>query len=394
MSKGKEKKEKNPFAVFNLVNGGIIPPDDNLPDDSDVRTGKDDAEIVDNEQFPELTEEERLAKGTKAIEENIKKAEEIRRKKEEAAAKALEQVEPGTSEEDEDEDQDEGNVETNPLKVFAKNLYEKNVLDFNVDDKEFEATEDGLEKLVSKTVDNRINKWVDSLPDEYSKFLQFVQDGGKPKDFLDIYYGNHSWQDFEVDSLEAQKIAVKESLILAGETPEDADDIISDWETADKLEDRAKKALIKLQKHETQSKAEILNKQKEAAEKQRNAEKAYWDTFKKDLYGKSELMGFKLTDKIKDQLWEFMTIPDKKSGKTQYQTAVENNKDSSLLFALQAMQGFDITKLEKQVKTKVASGLADMLRNSDSGSKGRISGGRNAEPKNEDPFALFAKAKA
>jgi hypothetical protein len=389
MNKDKKVKVENPFATFNLVNGSIIPPPEKQEIESEIKTGKDDVEVIENE--PIMDEASRLAAGDKALAEREAKAAAIKEAKEKAKLEELEETEDQNLE---NEEVEEVNTEKSPIKVFTKNLYEKNVLDFSAEDEDFEDSEEGLEKLVSKTVDNRINKWVDSLPDEYSKFLQFVQDGGKPRDFLDVYYGNHSWEQFEIDSAENQRTVVRESLILAGETPEDADDMISDWEAADKLESRAKTALNKLLKHEQSSKEQILNQQKEAAEKQRNAEKTYWDNFKKDLYSKNELMGFKLTDKVKDQLWNFMTIPDKKTGKTQYQAAVDNNKDSSLLFALQAMQGFDITKLEKQVKTKVAGGLADMLRNSTSGSKGQISSGRNAEHKDSNPFSIFQKAKA
>ena len=47
----------------------------------------------------------------------------------------------------------------------------------------------------------------------------------------------------------------------------------------------------------------------------------------------------------------------------QAKKAVEENKDSSLLFAYLAMNNFDISKLEKQVETKTVSKLRDKLSN-------------------------------
>lgn len=386
-----KEKVNNPFAAFNVLKGDIIKPsvNDDNQDDEDVETGADKDKSVINED-----EQARLDAGTKLIEENIKKAEALRlaKEKEDKAAKKVTKTE--TIEEVEEDEEEEIETSTNTdedgvIKTFAHTLYEKGVLDFSTEDEDFEDSEQGLEKIVDKTVENRINKYFESLPDEYTKFLEFVKNGGNPKDFLSVYYSESSWSDFDISSEDAQRYVIKQSLLLAGESEQDAEDMILDYESTNKLDVRAKSALSKMQKHSDLEKQNLLEQQKQAKLAKEKADQEYWNNFKSELYAKKDIMGFKLNQKVKDNLWNFLTVVDK-HGETAYTKALKDNKDSSLLFALQAMQGFDIAKLEKQVTTKVTSTIADKLRNSKT-TKEKISGGSSSEHVSEDPFALFGK---
>lgn len=380
MSKESKKTENNPFKGFSLINGPELPGLNNEIEDEIQSGNKGNVSTIEDDADEAV------------IQESLKKAEKLKKDKEtvestkETIIKKEEVAEVEETKETEQIEEVSTNNEDAPLiKVFADNLYEKGVVDFNSEDPDFDGSEEGVEKLINKTVENRINKWVDTLPDEFSKFLEFVKDGGKPKDFLNTYYSEESWSNFSIDTEDKQKEVIRESLILQGETYEDAEDIINDWETTGKLEVRAATALEKLKKHEISQKELIIKQQKEQAELRKKEQDLFWDNYKKELYSKKDIMGFKVTEKLKNQLWEFISVPEK-DGKTKYQKAVENNKDSSLLFALQAMQGFDINKLEKQVNTKVVSKLADKLRNSKNESTGTLNNGRNTqieEPTND-----------
>jgi hypothetical protein len=253
--------------------------------------------------------------------------------------------------------------------------------------------EEGIEKLISKTVQNRIDKWAQGLPEDYAQFLEYVQSGGNPKDFVNVYYGNHSWEEFDLESEDNQKLAIKESLRLVGESEEDIQDMVDEWEINGTLEKRAKSAITKLQKHEKAQKEEIVKIQKENAEKQKQAQLEYWNNFKKELYDKDEIAGFKLTPKVKDKLWDFMTAADKRTGKTPYQQAIENNKDSSYLFAYLAMNNFNAEKLEEKVQTKVSNNMSKMLKNYTKDTKNKIRGGSTDDNYDSDPFAAFKQIK-
>ncbi len=373
-----DKKVKTPsFGGFKAVSGiGEI----DIPEGAET-LGELDITTEDHVIVEEsIIEEPKVTKPKKT-----EKVEPTKTVKESEDSTAGEEIEEITTEEDTSNENEESSL----FKVFAKDLYEKGVIDFNDEDSEFEESDKGLEKLVDKTVQNRIDKWTSSLPDEYVKFLDFVQNGGEPKQFLDVYYGNHSWEEFKVESEEAQRIAIREAYRLAGDTEEDIEEMITEWTDNGTLEKRAKPALTKLQKNEKIQKDNILNIQKEHAVKAKAAEQEYWNNFKKDLYSKDKVMGFRLSDKLKDQLWEFITVPDKKTGITAYQKAVNENAESSILFALQAMNGFDVNKLEKEVTTKVSSNLGKVLKNHTKSTKEKISNGLNGHYDDNNPFASF-----
>jgi len=381
----------NPFGAFKILKGEFAPPSD----EDDIQDGEEGILKEEPNDLTETseTEEDRLKKADKALE----KIAERTAKKAKGETIQSSQFKESNFEDDSDDSDDSDNEageneETSAFKEFTKNLYQKGVLDFDDTDEDFEESEEGIEKLVNKTVGNRITKWVNDLPADYSKFLEFVQSGGKPKDFLNVYYGNHSWESFDIEDENKQALAVEESLRLSGEDEDEIRDMVDEWRDNGTLEKRAKSALVKLQKNEAIQKQEIVEIQKQQAVKQKEAQKQYWDGFKNDLFSRENIKGFKLTPKLKEKLWDHMTAIDRGTGKTAYQNSIDNNNEASLLFALQSMLDFDISKLEKQVETKVSNKFGKMLKNYSKTSKEKISGGSTYG--NEDgsnPFAAFKK---
>ena len=384
----------NPFGAFKILKGEFAPPSD----EDDIQDGEEGILKEEPNDLTETseTEEDRLKKADKALEKIAEKT----AKKAKGETIQSSQFKESNFEDDSDDSDDyddsdneiEQNEETSAFKEFTKNLYQKGVLDFDDTDEDFEESEEGIEKLVNKTVGNRITKWVNDLPADYSKFLEFVQSGGKPKDFLNVYYGNHSWESFDIEDENKQALAVEESLRLSGEDEDEIRDMVDEWRDNGTLEKRAKSALVKLQKNEAIQKQEIVEIQKQQAVKQKEAQKQYWDGFKNDLFSRENIKGFKLTPKLKEKLWDHMTSIDRNTGKTAYQNSIDNNNEASLLFALQSMLDFDISKLEKQVETKVSNKFGKMLKNYSKTSKEKISGGSTYG--NEDgsnPFAAFKK---
>ena len=385
MSKSKETKEDvNPFGGFNLLKGQFPTPPTEEGEEplDDVKAG-DDTIVEDPDEL------DRIEAGNKALEEQERKKAEIAAKK---SKKEITEV-VDEIEESEEETEDEPTEDASLIKVFTKRLYENNVLDFDDTDETFEDSEQGVEKLVKKTVENRINKWVDALPDEYQKFLEFVQNGGRPKDFLDVYYGNHTWEGFSTEEETSQKLVVAEALRLAGDSEEDINEMIEEWSENGTLAKRAKSFLPKLQKNETAQKQSILEQAAAQKEAQEKSAKEYWDTFKSDLFKKEEVMGFKLTPKLKEKVWNHLTSIDPKSGKTAYQESVEKNKDAIILFALQSATGFDKAALETQVKTKVSKEFNNLLKNYSKSTKEKISSGTPNEDYETNPFTAFKNAK-
>jgi hypothetical protein len=377
-----EKTNANPFAGFNLLDGGF---GTNVPDDEpevndDIIAG--DPTIIDDEPVSEL--------GTNAADAD-KLLEEVAKKQAAAKEKNKPVVVDDTTDDLEDTEEIVDEPQGAGFKPALTHLSDKGILEFN--DTDIEDSEEGFEKAIDQTVKNKFEKLLtNKLGEDGLALLNFVENGGNPKHFIEAYYNDASWEDYSIDDNEAaQKIAVRESLRLAGEEAEDIEDMISEFTDNGTLEKRAKSALIKLQKFEATSKQELVEAQKAKAIQDKKAEEKYWNDFKSNILAKEEIKGFKLTPKVKENLVNFFTITDR-TGKTGYQKAVESDTDAALLFGLQAMNNFDISKLEKQVMTKTASKLNSLMKNYQPNSKDKISSGRtDIQTEGTDPFAGFKK---
>lgn len=374
----KETIEKNPFDAFDILKGNFVHETEEDDNEQEVDLKVDnDKKIKDNKVSKKQQED------SQELDEEIEETE--------YSEETVDTTKTDNKDKKSNKKEDVAEVHSNGFLDAIKDLREKGILDIESDD--IEDSEEGFEKSIQETINNRIKKHVASFGEEANDFLGFIEAGGNPKEFINLYYGNQTWEDYEIDEESNQKVAVRASLQLAGETPEDIEDMITEWEENGTLEKRAKSALTKLVKNESEQKTAMLQAQKQKAEQEKQENIKYWEDFKSDLYKKEDIQGFKVTPKVKDNLWGFMTQVDRKTGKTAYQTAVESNKDSSLLFALLAMNKFDITSLEKIVASKAASKVAGILKNYSPSSKERISGGRTHVDEGEDPFELFNKLK-
>jgi uncharacterized membrane protein len=88
-----------------------------------------------------------------------------------------------------------------------------------------------------------------------------------------------------------------------------------------------------------------------------------------------------------------MTKPvDKKTGKSQLAINNETNQDAQFLYAYLDMLKWDISKLEKQVKTKVTSDLNKKLQNY-TDSRDKLKSGKTKADEENTSFAGFKALK-
>lgn len=283
-------------------------------------------------------------------------------------------------------------VETeSSLKAFASWLGDKGLVDY--DEESFEDSEDGLRKLMSETVEKEVQNYKNSLPEDVHKLVEFVEAGGNPKDFINIYYNQSSWLDFKLEDENDHKIVLKEYLKAQGEDEEDINETLDTYEVSGILEKKAKTALTKLQSLEKTYQEQVVEAQKKYDAEQKALAKKQYDEFKTELYSKEELQGFKLTPKMKDNLWDFIMKPDK-TGKTGLQKHNETNKNAQFMYAYLAMNDWDLSKLEKQVKNKVNSQLAEKLSNFKDGRTKLKSGQSDSftQEKSNGNFSAFKQA--
>lgn len=287
---------------------------------------------------------------------------------------------------------EEATEESSSLKVFASWLGDKGLVDY--DEETFEDSEEGLKKLMSSTVEKEVERYKQSLPEDIHKLVEFVEAGGDPKQFMDLYYNQSSWADFKLEDESDSKVVLKEYLKAQGEDEDDINETIDTYEVSGILEKKAKTALTKLQNAEKSYQEQLVEVQKKYDIEQKALAKKQYEEFKDKLYSKDEIQGFKLTPKLKDNLWDFIMKPDK-SGKTGLQKHNETNENAQFMYAYLAMNDWDISKLEKQVKNKVSSELASKLSNFKGDSRSKLKTGQSdsfSQEKSSSNFSAFRQA--
>jgi len=371
MSEKIENTEDNPFGPFSLIKD-----DTEFIDSSGLSVEATSKEVVED------TKEEDIVEPTKEVKTPSKKI-----KEEPVAEEVTEEIE---SIEEEVEETPE--VEEGSFKPFLAHMANKGILDYE-ESEEIEDSEEGLEKVVIKTVENGIKSYKDSFPEDAQKFLEFVENGGRPADFHKYYYGDSSFEEFDITNEDNQKYVIKEALKLEGYSDEDIEDEIRDAEDLGKLDRKASVHLKKLQKIEKEQKEVLIEAQKKYAEEQRIKSEQEWENFKNGLYNSESIAGFKINKKEKDSIWEYMTkAVDKKTGVTAYQKDMdEKGAQARYLLAWLMKSNFDVTKLEKLVQTKEVSKLRSKLGNyTDSRAKMKT-GTSNIKESTDNPFVGFRK---
>lgn len=358
-----EDNKEDLFGAFKFIDEQI-PGSATSGDDVDKQKKSPKKDVKDEKSEEEL-EAIRIEAEEKALLET-KKAAEAKRNKD------VDTSESDVDYKETEEDTEDSEVESGTFKEFAKHMSSKGILDFDEEEfKDEDDSEDLLEKVVEKTVNNKIKEWKGSYPEDAQKFLEFIENGGNPSDFHKYYYTEVSFKDYDVSSEDSAKHVIKLGLEAEGYSSEEIEEEIEDIDRLGTWEKKAKLHLKKLQKIEEEQKESIIEAQKKYAKDQEELSKKQWDDFKKGLYDREDIGGFKLTNKLKDEIWDYMTRPvDKKTGITAYQKDSQENEDARYMFAYLLKNKWNIKSLEKQVTTKEVSKLRSKLSNyTDKGAK-------------------------
>lgn len=380
------KEKENLFEGFDLFNPV-----------SQLKTQNPDLEVMKEEVKKDEVKSEVKDEVSEVVDEAKKEVEQTSNKSSDKKGSDINTDETGDSTDNSSiKDEVSESEEAFSYKPLVQHLLNKGILDVEESDLEtVDNSDEEFEKVIDKTINNRFSKLVDdykrSLPDDLHKLVEFVELGGDPKQFLDVYYGDNSLDKLSLDSEENQKAVIRQSLKMSGWEDVDIEDEISDYEALGKLETKAKPHFNRLKTYEKEQKETLLKIQQQNAVKKQEEVKAYWEDVKKDLFSKEELMGFKVSEKDKKDMWDAMTVVNKKTGMTKVQEYNETNKEAQFLYTYLLTKNFNLDSLKKNVKTQVTSELRKNLgRFTDTHSK--ISSGRTVrEEKSDDAFEAFGK---
>ena len=212
------------------------------------------------------------------------------------------------------------------------------------------------------------------MPEVAKNFIDFVQAGGDPQHYVDsrttIDYNRIS-TDKLADNAAAQKEIVYNLLVKEGYEPDEISEEIADYEDGGLLANKAKRALGKLQKFQAQEQSQMIEKQKQEADAQKEQYNTFLSDLKQDIDTRDDIAGFEFSNKKqRNEFYNYITKVDRKSGKTQLQTDNEADSEAQLKMAWLYFNKFNFSKVEKKAKTKATSDLkAKLQKATDSTSK-------------------------
>ena len=318
-----------------------------------------------------------------------KKEEEKKEEKEEVIFKE-EDVETPKKEEETDSEP----KEDNEFATFAKMLAEKELLD--IDEEEFEASEEGLLDAFSSTIENRVKEEIDlfqkTLPDEGKELLKHLMNGGSVSDFQEVYSTpDVSNINIKGEENERNQVAVlREFLRLRGDSSEEIEETVNDYGDLGKLEKQALKAQQRLTQYYESQKTQLQAKREQEKELKEQRKTEVITNIQDTISKQDEIKGFPLGRKVKKELLSYMTETNVKvdgPNGPQYVTGFQSdemkssqNVDDFILRAYLRMTDFNLEGVKKKSNTDLSSKLRNQLQNSKSRTATQAKFGSNKKP--------------
>jgi|15BtaG_2_1085339.scaffolds.fasta_scaffold00010_63 hypothetical protein len=287
---------------------------------------------------------------------------------------------------------DNEETEENEFSVFANLLKENELLDFN--EEEFEPTLDGIVDAFSTTVESRVKEEIElfqrNLPEEGKDLLRHIIKGGKVSEFSNVYsMPDVSALDIKGEkNINNQRAVLKEFLRLRGDSAEEAQETLQDYEDLGKLERQAERAQERLVQYNKSQKAQLEQKATQDAQVKEQKRAEVLKTIEETVTESKEIHGFPMSKKIKKDLMAYMTETSVKIDSPQgpqYVTKFQadeleagNNVEDFILRAYLRMTNFDLKGVEKKTKTDYSSKLKATLQNSKqrTGAHAKFGGGK------------------
>tara|TARA_Y100000361_G_C11161256_1_gene347534 strand:- start:1026 stop:2240 length:1215 start_codon:yes stop_codon:yes gene_type:complete len=325
--------------------------------DSVKEESKSEVNKVEEEESTEKTEEKTEEPEFK--EENVEEKEEVEENVEEKPAK---------KETIEAEDENE-------FSLFAKMLAEKEILDI---DEDFDSTEQGLidafEKSINGRVNEEINSFQQSLPQEGKELLAHLMNGGRVSDFTNAYSGTDVLNLDISKSEQNQRAVLTEFLKLRGDSNEEIQETLNDYKDLGKLGKNAEKAKARLAEYHSQQRKQLAKKQEESKKMQEQKRVEVINTIQETIKDSQEIKGFPLSRKHKKDLVSYMTNANVKitgaDGNPTYVTKFQADEmeasqeiDDFILRAYLRMTKFDLSGTKKKAVSNYSSKLKSALQN-------------------------------
>lgn len=276
------------------------------------------------------------------------------------------------SEETEDVGEEDTNEET-PLKIFAQELADKNLLNLP---EGWEGDEEALYEAYEKTLDERALNIVKSTykvdDPRVDGVLNFLKNGGNIDDYVSLH-ADTNWVDVDIED-EDNAIALVKTYLqsVKGLEEEEAEELVDGYKEKNKLFTQAAKIQTDLQEFRKKQESELIKSQEEYARIQKEE---YTKTVSKIREviksGKSDNVVIAKNQKtnVEDFIFSPMDIKDaqgkivgKSTGFKKVLNEYLSDPEKMVALAYKLYEGLTDKTEKIEIESKVRSKLADSIR--------------------------------
>ncbi len=279
-------------------------------------------------------------------------------------------------EDDSEEYEDDSDEDINPEDAEVELTVVSEILEklgYDMEGENYDDTADGLANmtgdLASKLADDRIDELLNSFP-LVKKHLNYVLAGGQSQNFMEAYDPNLDYNqvNIEEDDHRSQKAILGDYLELKGHDNDFIESMLNDFEDTGKLYEKSEAARAALAKHQDQQREQMIEKQQQYTERQREQLTDFWNNVEDTIEDADSFAGIAVPKRDKDEFFDYLSTPVTREGYTQRDIDhAEADMEIKLAIDYLMYKGFDLSDLiSSKAKTQNARSLKDRIsRNED-----------------------------
>jgi len=257
----------------------------------------------------------------------------------------------------EDSGEEISDEDKTPYQILMEDLVEKGVL-FANEDKEYDATENGIEELLEDTVNARVSSLFQEN-EQLAMLYDVVQNGGSIQDVMQIY-GEVNYSELDMSDEGTQEQVVIDYYTAKGISEARIARLIDsskDDGTFGNEVQEAYTALVNSQKAQMQ---EYLSSLEQNKIDEQEAAREQMVTLRQTINNIEEIQGFKMDKRTKDDFFNYMTQPTR-NGMTRLQEDAQDY-EKQLVMAFMYYTNFNSEDMQRRATTNISDKLSKALK--------------------------------
>lgn len=263
---------------------------------------------------------------------------------------------------EEEEGEEISDEDKTPYQILMEDLVEKGVL-FAAEDKEYDATESGIEELLEDTVNARLTATFQEN-EELAMLYDVVQNGGSIQDVMQIY-GEVNYSELDMSDAGTQEQVVIDYYTAKGISEDRISRLIESSKDDGSFGNEVQEAYSALVNSQRAQMQEYLNSLEQRKIEEEEYAREQMVTLRQTINSIEEIQGFKMDKRTRDDFFNYMTAPTK-SGMTRLQEDAQDY-DKQLVMAFMYYTNFNSEDLQKRATTNVADKLSKALKSQKDG---------------------------